>query len=143
MAKDPKKKSKTEAKPSRKRANPLIDLEPTLYESADQVIDQLVRAGLGDTGEIALYRRALSDPRHAVNDARLREVAGVSLDRLVRLIVEDVNLFNRVRTLLQTRSRFVHEGEDPNVAAMRLRLESSEVSKRIVRKRHPRRVAET
>ena len=147
-----KQKDKVEHQPrhsARKVKNSFIDLEPTtapLREDHSALLDQLIRSGLGESGQISLYRRALESPRSAVDNPQLRHSLAEATARIVALVLEDRELFLRLRTLLERRShRPVHEGVDPVVEAMRLRTESRDPEANIRpnktdirRKRHPR-----
>lgn len=147
-----KKDDKPPAEPrhsSRKVKNSFIDLEPVagpLKESHSALIDQLIRAGMGDIGQMSLYRRAIENPREAVNNPQLRGPISEVVSRVIDLVLEDRDLFLRLRTLLERRGRHhFGEGIDPVVEAMRLRTEARDPEAVIQpnktdtrRKRHPR-----
>ena len=158
MAREPKKpaedKAPTPKHSPRKVKSAFVDLEPTthpLREDQSEMLDQLIRAGLGDLGRSSQFKRALQDPSSSVRDSQLRNLVAESLSRLIGLVLEDQNLFVRVRTILQREGRrHFAEGEDPILAALRLRTESRDPEANlkpnktgIRRKHHPKKTEST
>lgn len=125
-----KKNESPAAKPTHSKRKVLskhVDMEPTAYASLKEAvgsdIDSLLRLGLADIGKISLYRRAAAAPKGAIGDANLRPIVADMLDRILKLIASDHQLYARFRAVLSSKRRVV-EGSDVIAAALALRTES-------------------
>lgn len=136
---------------STRKIKSFVEIDPNinLREQVDERIDQLIRYGLGDPAKLAFYRKALENPRSAVQSQVYRDYVGTALENLLQLILSDQTLFYRIRTVLQQRRVQLHR-EDVNSVAMSIRLSEADVGnesdkpdpkdvrKKTVHKKHPR-----
>jgi hypothetical protein len=76
-------------------------------------IDYLIRIGLGDVKKINYFRTAIRSSEVAMRNATFRPYVVEVLERLLSLIFNDAQLYNRVRTLLQKDDRTRGETELP------------------------------
>lgn len=77
-------------------------------------IDWMIRRGLaGPHGfdRIVYYRRVMQDPKSAVSNPQLRPYMAEIQERLLKMILSDSQLFNRVITILNQESLRIKEDE--------------------------------
>ena len=76
-------------------------VDAVLTENLDQKIEKLIRIGLGDKNQLNKVRMALSDTKAAANTVVLRKYIVDTLDKLMKLVIDDAVIYQRIVATLQ------------------------------------------
>lgn len=76
-------------------------VDAVLTENLDSKIEKLIRLGLGDTNQLNKVRMALSDTKAAANTVVLRKYIVDTLDKLMKLVIDDAVIYQRIVATLQ------------------------------------------
>lgn len=76
-------------------------VDAVLTENLDSKIEKLIRIGLGDKNQLNKVRMALSDTKAAANTVVLRKYIVDTLDKLMKLVIDDAVIYQRIVATLQ------------------------------------------
>lgn len=76
-------------------------VDAVLTENLDAKIEKLIRIGLGDSNQLNRVRQALSDTKAAANTVVLRKYIVDTLDKLMKLVIDDAVIYQRIVATLQ------------------------------------------